>query len=93
MGAPLFHAEYEGIPTMSIVKNETDQLPADLIESRARTYTQFMALSYSWFGPIILGFVMVVFLWLLDVNLLTAFFLGFLTFLGVKGIAKTFFVH
>lgn len=78
---------------MSIERNENDKLPEDMVDNRARTYTRFMDLSYAWFGPIILAFVMVIFLWQLEVGILTIALISFLTFLGVRGIAKTFFVH
>lgn len=78
---------------MSIVKNETDQLPDELVEERTKTYTTMMNVGYLLLAPITLGVVMMISLLMLGVGLGTSFFLGALAGLGVYTFAKVFLVH
>lgn len=78
---------------MDLTKNENDKLPDETIETRAHTYQGMMTLGYTVFLPVVLAIVMFITLLMLDVGVVTNIFLSFLTWLGVLGIAKTFFVH
>ncbi|GGY38269.1 hypothetical protein [Parvularcula lutaonensis] len=78
---------------MSIVKSDTDKMPDDVIESRAKTYEGLMTFAYVWGLPIVLAIVMFLTLLLRDVGFLTSLIISFFTFLGVMAFSKTFFVH
>lgn len=80
---------------MSIVKNENDKLPADMVDDRVATYQGMMNLGYTLGLPLSLGIVMLIALVLLGVSIFNplTWIVSILTGLGVLGIAKTFFVH
>ncbi|MEM9838481.1 MAG: hypothetical protein AAF830_04920 [Pseudomonadota bacterium] len=93
MAPHLFHPEFEGLDRMSIVKNDTDQLPEDLIDERAKTYTAMMKAGYLILAPISLGVVMMISLLMLGVGGFTSFFLGVLAGIFVYTFSKVFLVH
>ncbi|MEM9809951.1 MAG: hypothetical protein AAF788_01885 [Pseudomonadota bacterium] len=78
---------------MHIAPNDSDQLPEETITSRVNTYGGMMHFGYVWFLPLVLAFVMIITVLMLKGGILTAIGVGFLTFLGVLAISKTFFVH
>lgn len=78
---------------MDLTRNDQDQLPEDAIEARASTYKGIMDFGYTLLLPVVLAVVMFITLLLRDVGLFPNLVISFLTYLGVLGIAKTFFVH
>ena len=61
--------------------------------NQAETYHSMMQAGYTIFLPVVLAFVMFITLVLLDANFFANLVVSFFTYLGVLGIAKTFFVH
>ncbi len=80
---------------MSIVKSDNDKMPDEAIEDRANTYQGMMDMGYVYGLPISLGIVMFIALILMGVGLFNpmTWIISFLTWLGVLGFSKTFFVH
>ncbi|NNU16205.1 hypothetical protein HK107_07715 [Parvularcula sp. ZS-1/3] len=80
---------------MSIVKNETDKMPDEAIENRAKTYQGMMDFAYIWGLPLATGIVMLFTLLLLGVGVFNplTWVISFFTFLGVMAFSKAFFVH
>jgi len=78
---------------MSIVRNENDKLPEDLVAEREAGYTAMMNVGYKIGMPISLGIVMALALVMTGTGLLMATFLGVLTGLGVLAFVKLFLIH
>ncbi|MCQ8185392.1 hypothetical protein [Parvularcula maris] len=78
---------------MHIEKNPNDQLPAQTVENRGKTYQRMMDIGYVWGLPITLAIVMFLTLLLMDTNWFLSLIISFFTWLGVLGFSKTFFVH
>ncbi|MEM0928856.1 MAG: hypothetical protein AAGI89_06145 [Pseudomonadota bacterium] len=57
------------------------------------TYHSLMNAGYTLFLPVVLAVVMFITLVLLGANVFANLVISFFTYLGVLGIAKTFFVH
>lgn len=80
---------------MDLTKNPNDKLPEDTVQGRVSTYEGMMRIGYVWGLPIVLAIVMFLTLLLLDVGIgnPVTWIVTFLTWLGVLGFSKTFFVH
>ncbi|MEO1659216.1 MAG: hypothetical protein AAFR65_16020 [Pseudomonadota bacterium] len=65
----------------------------DLNNNQDETYHSLMNAGYTIFLPVVLAIVMFITLVLLDANIFANLVISFFTYLGVLGIAKTFFVH
>ncbi len=69
--------------------NNNDQVN----NNQDETYHSLMNVGYTIFLPVVLAIVMFITLLMLDTNVFTNLVISFFTYLGVLGIAKTFFVH
>ncbi len=79
---------------MSATQNgQGDHFPPETVEEHRSTYQTMMDVTFGIGLPVGGAAVMLVALWLMDVNLVLAFILSFFTWLGLLGFAKTFFVH
>ena len=78
---------------MGIVRNDNDQLPAEAVDARAKTYENMMNLGYLLGLPISLAIVMIVTLLMLGHGAIITVFIGLLTGLGVYTFVKLFLVH
>ncbi|NRA28714.1 MAG: hypothetical protein HRU11_00515 [Parvularculaceae bacterium] len=78
---------------MSIVRNENDKLPQDLVDGRAEAYTNMMNIAYLVGLPVSLAIVMFITLIMLGTGFFSSVFLGAVTGVFVLVFAKLFFVH
>ena len=69
--------------------NNNDQVN----NNQDETYHSLMNAGYTIFLPVVLAIVMFITLLMLDTNVFANLVISFFTYLGVLGIAKTFFVH
>ncbi|MBB4657651.1 hypothetical protein [Parvularcula dongshanensis] len=79
---------------MSVLDEPNPEAEGNRTEvDHGKTYHNMMRFGFASGLPIATGIVMFVILLLLGTNFLVSLFLAFLTWLGVLGFAKTFFVH